>query len=71
VIPRDEWRRRYIERFVTVCVKEAEAPMTMAQALAMGEADFEACEFEEIHRGYEDDPEGSADESMSYYTDDG
>lgn len=56
-IPREEWLRRYQQRFVDVAGLSAE------QA-----ADVAATEtFERLSEDYEDDPEGAADMEMSYW----
>ena len=36
---------------------------------SMGLADFDGAGFEHVSDGYEDDPVGAADESLSYYGD--
>lgn len=52
-----EWLRRYKQRFIE------RADLTEAQAAACAEAE----PFDEISEMFEDDPEGAADEEMSYW----
>ena len=81
---REVWGRRYRARIVARCMEplteEAIAnakerygddfePWTQETAQAAADAEFEAVEFHEIYDGYENDPEGSADESISAWSD--
>ena len=54
---REEWLARYKQRFVE------RAGLTPEQALALTEAN----PFEILSEYFEDDPEGAADEEMSYW----
>ena len=54
---RDEWLNRYKRRFMDI----AELTETQAQACAEAES------FEVLAEFFEDDPEGAADEEMSYW----
>ena len=56
-LSREEWCRRYRQRLIDV------AGVTEAQA----QAELEAGTVEYLIEDYEDDPEGSADVSMSYW----
>jgi hypothetical protein len=56
VAPREEWLARYKRRFVEI------AGVTPAQAEMFAEEPFE-----QISEFFEDDPEGAADEEMSYW----
>jgi hypothetical protein len=38
-----------------------------AQAEDAAYAEFEAVDFQDLYQGYENDPEGSADECLSYW----
>lgn len=53
----DEWLARYKRRFVNV------AGLTESQAEACGNAES----FEVLSEGFENDPEGAADEELSYW----
>ena len=52
-----EWLARYKQRFIDVCALDE----TAAEALAEAES------FAVLSEGFEDDPEGAADEEMSYW----
>lgn len=54
---RDEWLRRYAQRFID----RAGLTPTQAQACATAEP------FDVLSELFEDDPEGAADEEMSYW----
>lgn len=54
-----EWLRRYKARFIVV------AGLTPEQAEACANAES----FEVLSESFEDDPEGAADEEMSYWSD--
>jgi hypothetical protein len=54
-ITRDEWLRRYKQRFID------RADLTEGQAEQCAKAES----FEVLSDGFEDDPEGAADEEMS------
>lgn len=56
-LDRDEWYRRYRQRFID------RAKVTLKQAEALAEAES----FEVLSEGFEDDPEGAADSEMSYW----
>lgn len=56
---RAEWLRRYMNRFIE------RADLTPKQAEQCAKAES----FEVLSQGFEDDPEGAADEEMSYWTD--
>lgn len=56
-IPKAEWLARYRRRLITVC------HMSELQAEQMAPDD----EFTERSEFFEDDPEGAADEEMSYW----
>ena len=53
----DEWLRRYRQRFID------RAQVTPTQAALIAEAES----FECLSEFFEDDPEGAADEEMSYW----
>lgn len=53
----EEWLRRYRQRFID----RAELSETQADACASAES------FEVLSEMFEDDPEGAADEEMSYW----
>ena len=56
-LDKQEWLRRYQQRFVDVAKLDADAARQCAE-----------CEtFERLSEGFEDDPEGAADEEMSYW----
>ncbi len=59
MIPREEWLRRYKQRFIDV------GRITDGHAQACAEAE----PFEVLSDMFEDDPEGAADEEMSYWGD--
>lgn len=52
-----EWLARYTQRFID------RADLTETQALLCAEAE----PYERLSDGFEDDPEGAADEEMSYW----
>lgn len=56
-LTQDEWLRRYKQRFID------RADLTETQAQACSEAES----FETLSEFFEDDPEGAADEEMSYW----
>lgn len=56
-ITRDEWERRFKQRIID------RAGTTEAQA----QAELEGGTFEVLSQGFENDPEGAADEAMSYW----
>lgn len=56
-VNREEWFTRYEQRFIEV------AHVTAEQANACAHAET----FEMLSEGFEDDPEGAADEEMSYW----
>ena len=53
----EEWLKRYAARIVAV----TRVPQDFADKSA------QAVSFEELSEGFEDDPEGAADEEMSYW----
>ncbi len=53
----DEWFERYKQRFI----ERADLTETQAQACAEAES------FAVLSEGFENDPEGAADEEMSYW----
>lgn len=77
-----EWERRFKARIVERCMaplsdaelreaRERDAefePWSLEMATAAANAEFEAVEFEEIYEHYENDPEGSADECLSAWS---
>lgn len=81
MIERVEWERRFKERIVTRCMQplnEQEranavalnpdfTPWTREEAEDMAGNEFAAVYFGDLLEGFEDDPEGSADECMSYW----
>jgi hypothetical protein len=54
----DEWMRRYRQRFIDAAHVSDKVADDCAGAVP----------FEEASDGFEDDPEGAADEEMSYWT---
>ncbi len=56
-IDRDEWLRRYKRRFIE------RAKVTEAQANALAETES----FTVLSEDYKNDPEGAADEEMTYW----
>jgi hypothetical protein len=60
MVTQEEWLARYKQRFIEVGISEEGAQMQV-----------ESATFEEHSVFFEDDPEGAADEEMSYWTDDG
>lgn len=56
---REEWFRRYRQRFID------QANLTEEQAQSCADAES----FETLSEFFEDDPEGAADEEMSYWSD--
>lgn len=66
---REEWLRRYRERFVEVAGFTAAQADDAMKAVCSGPQDDHG--FVELSEGWEDDPEGAADEEMSYWDDDG
>jgi hypothetical protein len=57
-LSRDEWWARYKQRFID------RAGLTDAQAQGC----VDAVSYEEVSDMFEDDPEGAADEEMSYWS---
>lgn len=57
---REEWERRFKARIVSVVGID-----NGGETLAQGE--FDGASFEYLFDHFEDDPEGSADEAMSYW----
>ncbi len=72
-LPREEWERRFKGHIVNrLAAQHGAAPdsgWTQERAEDAARAEFEASEFEDLYRGYEADPEGSADEALSYWSD--
>lgn len=60
-LSQEEWLRRYKARIID----EADVTPECAQECA------DAATFAELAEGWENDPEGAADEEMSYWMDDG
>ena len=60
-----EWEARYVQHFFQQVI--ASCAGDGIQARAWAESDLNAAGYEELVEGFEDDPEGSADESLSYY----
>jgi hypothetical protein len=62
-VSREEFERRFKAHIVsTLC------PVTLEEAKEMAQAEWNAVTYEEHSSGgYENDPEGAADESMSYW----
>ena len=56
-LSREEWERRFKQRIVD------RAATTVEQA----QSELDGGTFEYLSEGFEDDPEGSADEAMSYW----
>lgn len=56
-ITRDEWERRFKQRLIE------RAGVTEEQA----KAELDGGTFETMSEGFENDPEGAADEAMSYW----
>lgn len=54
-----EWMRRYKQRFITVAEMAPDVVDRMVNA--------DGRPFAELAEGFEDDPEGAADEEMSYW----
>jgi hypothetical protein len=65
-ISEQEWERRFKARFLAVLLKPP-TTWTPEEAQAAADSEWEACEPGELMDGYENDPEGAADESMSYW----
>lgn len=71
MIESKEWERRYKARIVEVLKGTGwTEEMTEVQAIAMAQAEYDAAEPTYLRDSFEDDPEGSADESMSYWDND-
>jgi len=68
-LSRDGWLRRYRERFVEVAGFTAAQADDVTKAICTGPQDDNG--FTELSEGWENDPEGAADEEMSYWDDDG
>ena len=62
---RDEWMKRYRQRFAEV----ARTPEGKVLSDDLLDDIMKAVSFEEASLDYEDDPEGAADEEMSYWDD--
>lgn len=63
-----QWRKRYLDRIVSrLTVQGSEWTAKQAEEAAWSE--FEGSGFDVIYEGYENDPEASADESLSYWGD--
>jgi hypothetical protein len=62
-VSRDEFERRFKAHIVSkLC------PVTLEEAQKMAQAEWDAVDYEEHSSGgYENDPEGAADEEMSYW----
>jgi hypothetical protein len=62
-VSREEFERRFKARIIRkLC------PVTLEEAQKMAQAEWNATDYEEHSRGcYENDPEGAADEEMSYW----
>ena len=70
----DEWARRFkariCERLKPYKAEGHKGPgWTQAQAEQTAEAEYEATSTHDIMSGFEDDPEGAADECISYWGD--
>lgn len=66
-LTREEWARRFKTRFAEIL---EDSDWSKEDAEEAAEHEFEAHEvFEDLYEFYENDPEGSADESLSYWTD--
>lgn len=68
-LTREEWLRRYRERFIGVAGFTAAQADDSTKAVCTGPQDDVG--FIELSEGWESDPEGAADEEMSYWDDDG
>lgn len=66
----EEWARRFKARIVARLTEEGSA-WTPEQAEAAAQDEYGACSAADMLSGYENDPEGSADMALSYWTDDG
>lgn len=62
---KDEWLRRYRQRIVDCVTGEH---YTAAEAEVLADAELNGTGYDDLVVGFEDDPEGSADESMSYWS---
>jgi hypothetical protein len=70
MITQEEWIRRYkqhiIDKLHTVD-DTGDYIFTLYEATEMADDEFETMGYTELVVGYEDDPEGSAEESLSYW----
>jgi hypothetical protein len=71
-IDTDEWKRRFkahiMRRLEPFKPEGGKGPgWTEAQAERAADAELESADFADIYSGYEDRPEASADESLSYW----
>jgi hypothetical protein len=65
----EEWERRYKARIVERLLETTGPVDDRVSAENMAQATFDACELADIQSGFEDDPEGSAEEELSYWGD--
>jgi hypothetical protein len=61
----EEWERRYVEYFATRVLAACNGDAASARQWA--QSDLSGAGYAELVVGFEDDPEGSAEESLSYY----
>lgn len=60
----DRYKARIVEAFLA---EDTDKDFLLEDAQDIADDEFEAMGYEELVVGYEEDPEGSADESLSYY----
>lgn len=65
-IERSEWERRFKQRIIDY-VLSGESNHTAEEARTLAESELAGGTFEYLSESFEDDPEGSADEAMSYW----
>jgi hypothetical protein len=61
----EDWERRYVEHFATRVLAACDGDAVTAREWA--QSDLGAAGYGELVEGYEGDPEGAAEESLSYY----
>jgi hypothetical protein len=61
----EEWERRYVEHFATRVLAACDG--NAASAREWAQSDLGGAGYAELVAGFEEDPEGSAEESLSYY----
>ena len=66
----EEWERRFKAHIVSVLFDEPdETVWTREEAEASAQDEFDGAGFEFLSEGFEEDPEGSAEEALSYWID--